>query len=58
MSAPIDDNTASLASRIKGSIYGVAVADALGSPVECQPRGTFPLVTEMLENETFNVPTG
>ena len=45
-------------SRIKGSIYGIAVADALGSPLEFQPRDTFPDVTEMLDNETFNIPAG
>jgi hypothetical protein len=48
------DNT----SRITGSILGVAVVDALGSPVEFQARGTFPEVVDMLDNETFGEPAG
>ncbi len=47
-----------LTSRIKGSILGVAVADALGSPVEFHPRGSFPKVVGMLYNTNFGVPAG
>ena len=45
-------------SRIKGSIFGVAVADALGGPVEFMPRGSFPEVTGFRHNGTFDVPPG
>jgi ADP-ribosylglycohydrolase len=45
-------------SRIKGSIYGVAVVDALGGPVEFHERGTFDEVTEFRHNDTFDVPPG
>ncbi|WEW54880.1 hypothetical protein PRK78_000307 [Emydomyces testavorans] len=45
-------------SRIKGSIFGVAVVDALGGPVEFQPRGSFPAVVSYQHNATFNVPPG
>ncbi|PGH03601.1 hypothetical protein AJ79_07330 [Helicocarpus griseus UAMH5409] len=47
-----------LSSRIRGSIFGVAVADALGGPVEFRSRGTFPTVTGFLHNQTYNVPPG
>jgi ADP-ribosylglycohydrolase len=45
-------------SRIKGSIFGVAVVDALGGPVEFQPRGSLPPVTHFMHNDTFDVPPG
>ncbi|KAL4757517.1 ADP-ribosylglycohydrolase family protein [Aspergillus foveolatus] len=45
-------------SRIKGSIYGVAVVDALGGPVEFQPRGSFEPVTDYQHNFNFDVPPG
>ncbi|KAL4882385.1 ADP-ribosylation/Crystallin J1 [Aspergillus karnatakaensis] len=48
----------SVQSRIKGSIFGVAVVDALGGPVEFQPRGSFEPVTGFQHNEHFNVPPG
>ncbi|KAK2732654.1 hypothetical protein FQN55_004035 [Onygenales sp. PD_40] len=48
----------SLSSRIKGSIFGVAVTDALGGPVEFMTRGSFPRVTGFQHNDTFNVPPG
>ncbi|KAF3177256.1 hypothetical protein TWF225_003051 [Orbilia oligospora] len=47
-----------LESRIKGAIIGVAVADALGGPVEFKRRGTFPKVTDLQENLTFGLPAG
>jgi ADP-ribosylglycohydrolase len=50
--------TFSIQSRIKGSIFGVAVADALGGPVEFQPRGSFDPVSDFERNEHFNVPPG
>ncbi|KAI9759991.1 MAG: hypothetical protein M4579_001928 [Chaenotheca gracillima] len=45
-------------SRIKGSIYGVAVTDALGGPVEFKRRGTFPLVTKYRYNGNFDLAPG
>ncbi|KAK6500722.1 hypothetical protein TWF506_003486 [Arthrobotrys conoides] len=48
----------SLESRIKGGIVGVAVADALGGPVEFKRRGSFPRVTDFQENLTFGLPAG
>lgn len=45
-------------SRIKGSLYGVAVVDALGGPVEFKARGSFQKVTGYRHNGTFNVPPG
>ncbi len=46
-----------LVSRIRGAFYGLAVVDALGAPVEFEDRGTFPLVTMMLPNHNFSIPT-
>lgn len=48
----------SIASRIRGSLYGVAVTDALGGPVEFCPRGTFAPVTGFRFNHNFDVPAG
>jgi ADP-ribosyl-[dinitrogen reductase] hydrolase len=48
----------SIQSRIKGSIFGVAVSDALGGPVEFMPRGSFPEVTDFRYNGNFDVPPG
>lgn len=45
-------------SRIRGSLYGVAICDALGSPVEFCRRGTFPPVTGLRHNSNFNLPPG
>ncbi|KAL4919077.1 ADP-ribosylation/Crystallin J1 [Aspergillus aurantiobrunneus] len=45
-------------SRIKGSVFGVAVVDALGGPVEFQPRGSFDPVTDFQHNTNFDVPPG
>jgi ADP-ribosylglycohydrolase len=48
----------SIASRIRGSLYGVAVVDALGGPVEFHRRGTFAPVTGFRPNDNFNLPSG
>lgn len=53
MSDPI-----SLPSRITGAIYGLAICDALGGPVEFKARGSFPKVTNMQPNHNFNLPAG
>ena len=51
-------STVALTSRIRGSLFGVAVADALGGPVEFRQRGTFPCVTGFEYNSHFNLPPG
>ncbi|KAL8835704.1 MAG: hypothetical protein Q9170_003206 [Blastenia crenularia] len=48
----------STTSRIRGSLYGVAVCDALGGPVEFCARGTFIPVTGMRYNPNFDLPPG
>ena len=53
-----DLRSISIASRIRGSLYGVAVVDALGGPVEFHRRGTFPPVTGFRPNDNFNLPSG
>lgn len=47
-----------LSSRIKGAIFGLAICDALGGPVEFQARGSFPKVTSMKANDNFDLPAG
>ncbi|EWC48717.1 hypothetical protein DRE_00022 [Drechslerella stenobrocha 248] len=54
MTAP----SVTLESRIKGAIFGVAVADALGGPVEFQRRGSFSPVTDYEANMNFGLPPG
>lgn len=53
-----DSVSISIPSRIRGSLYGVAVTDALGGPVEFCRRGTFKPVTEFRYNSNFDVPAG
>ena len=48
----------STSSRIRGALYGVAVTDALGGPVEFKHRGSFPPVTEFRYNGNFKLPPG
>ncbi|KAL8692890.1 MAG: hypothetical protein Q9218_002183 [Villophora microphyllina] len=48
----------STASRIRGSLYGVAICDALGGPIEFCWRGTFPPVTGLRYNSNFDLPPG
>lgn len=45
-------------SRIRGSLYGVAVVDALGGPVEFRQRGTFPPVNSFRYNNNFDLAPG
>lgn len=44
--------------RIRGALFGLATVDALGGPVEFKPRHSFPLLTEMLPNDNFDLPAG
>ncbi|KAI9889225.1 MAG: hypothetical protein M1814_005674 [Vezdaea aestivalis] len=48
----------STASRIKGSLFGLACTDALGAPVEFKKRGTFDHVDRYLPNENFGTAAG
>ncbi|KAL8829197.1 MAG: hypothetical protein Q9191_002148 [Dirinaria sp. TL-2023a] len=48
----------SLPARIRGSIFGVAVTDALGGPVEFSKRGSFPPVTDFKYNSNFDLAPG
>jgi len=48
----------SIESRIRGSFLGLAVCDALGAPVEFKSRGSFPTITSMQPNSTFNLGPG
>lgn len=45
-------------SRIQGSLFGLAICDALGGPVEFKTRGTFPLITDLEPNTNFSLPAG
>ena len=45
-------------SRIRGSLYGTAVVDALGGPVEFHRRGTFAPVTSYRFNANFGLKPG
>ena len=49
---------ASTTSRIRGSLYGTAVVDALGGPVEFHRRGTFAPVTSYRFNANFGLKPG
>ncbi|KAL8929397.1 MAG: hypothetical protein Q9172_000448 [Xanthocarpia lactea] len=46
------------ASRVRGSLYGVAVCDALGAPVEFRRRGTFRPITGLRYNSNFDLSPG
>lgn len=48
----------STSSRIRGSLYGTAVVDALGGPVEFRRRGTFKPVTTYRFNANFGLKPG
>jgi ADP-ribosyl-[dinitrogen reductase] hydrolase len=48
----------SLSSRVRGSLFGLAICDALGGPVEFKARGTFHLITVLEPNSNFGLPAG
>ena len=48
----------SLPARIRGCLYGVAVTDALGGPIEFCKRGTFAPVTSFKYNANFDLAPG
>ena len=45
-------------SRSKGALLGLAVGDAIGTTVEFKPRGSFPLMTDMVGGGIFKLPVG
>ena len=47
-----------LLNRYRGCLVGLAVGDALGVPLEFQPRDAMPLVTEMIGNGPFHLKVG
>ena len=47
-----------LLSRFRGSLLGLAVGDALGAPVEFEPRGSFPSITGLRGGGPFNLKAG
>ncbi|KAI9773231.1 MAG: hypothetical protein M1839_002193 [Geoglossum umbratile] len=53
-----DQSPPALGDRIRGSIFGLAITDALGSPVEFKKRGTFEPVTGFRYAGTFGMPAG
>ncbi|KAL6722095.1 hypothetical protein ACLMJK_001201 [Lecanora helva] len=55
---PTSKSGVHVASRIRGSLYGVAIGDALGGPVEFRARGSFKSVTGYRYNHNFNLKPG
>ena len=47
-----------LLSRFRGSLLGLAVGDALGAPVEFEPRGSFAPITGFRGGGPFNLRAG
>jgi ADP-ribosyl-[dinitrogen reductase] hydrolase len=47
-----------ITSRVQGALFGLAICDALGAPVEFKPRGSFSPVTEIEPNFNFSLPAG
>jgi ADP-ribosyl-[dinitrogen reductase] hydrolase len=54
----VNNPTPSRASKARATFFGLAIGDALGTTVEFQPRGSFPLVTDMVGGGVFNLPPG
>lgn len=44
--------------RLQSAVYGIAIGDALGLPVQFMPRDSYPEVTEMIKNEKLPWPAG
>lgn len=45
-----------LLERVKGSLFGLAIGDALGAPIEFRPPGTFKPITGMTGGGTPALP--
>lgn len=54
----MNDSSPSRASKARATLFGLAIGDALGTTVEFQPRGSFPLVTDMIGGGVFDLPPG
>ncbi len=44
--------------RFRGALLGMACGDTVGTTVEFKPRGTFPLVTDMVGGGPFKLKPG
>lgn len=44
--------------RLRSAVYGIAIGDALGLPVQFMPRDSYPEVTEMIKSEKLPWPAG
>lgn len=44
--------------RVYGSIFGLAIGDSLGAPIEFRPPGTFEPLTDMLSGGPFGLEAG
>lgn len=42
-----------MSSRLRGSLYGLAVGDALGAPYEFKKRGSYQISLKMEPSSTF-----
>lgn len=51
-------NKISKEDRIKGSLFGLAVGDALGAPIEFEPPGSFPPVTGFQNGGPYGLNAG
>ena len=49
----MSDNTPNLQSRLRGSLYGLVVGDALGAPYEFKARGSYEVTVNMEDSSTF-----
>lgn len=47
-----------VADRIFGSLYGLAIGDALGAPIEFEPRGSFKPVTGFRSGGSYYLNAG
>ena len=47
-----------MAEKFIGSLLGLAVCDAIGTTVECMPRGSFTEVRDMIGGGKFNLLPG
>ena len=49
----MSDKSPNLQSRLRGSLYGLAVGDALGAPYEFNARGSYEVTGNMEDSCTF-----
>jgi len=47
-----------LLERFQGSLFGLAVGDAVGTTLEFKPRGSFKPITDMVGGGPFNLKPG